>query len=194
VADLPLALDGPLAERLAHALDQEGKIPRTLEALGPVADRDVCLLDGGEGLRATQLRELGARPRWDGVPAAADVVLGLWSAIRGGDPAEIAAAEALARPGGRLLVVHDYGRDDVSRLLGDRDEPLAWSRRDGPFLGAGFRIRVVHCFWTFEDLEALRGFVTDAFGAAGEALAASVQRPRLSYNIAVYHRTVGAAQ
>jgi hypothetical protein len=191
VADLPLDLDGSLAGRLAHALDREGRIPRALEALGPVADRDVAILDGGEGLRAAQLRAIGARVRWDGQPGAADVVLGLWSAVRGGQPHDVAAAERLARPGGRLLLVHDYGRDDVSRLLGEPAEPLAWSRRDGPFLGAGFRIRVIHCFWTFDDLEALRSFVADAFGAAALAVVESVQRPRLSYNIAVYHRTVG---
>ena len=162
MADLPLALDGSLADRLAHALDQEAKIPRALEALGPVADRDVALMDGGDGLRAAQL------------------------------PEDIAAAERLTRPGGRVLLVHDYGRDDVSRLLGEPNEPLAWSRRDGPFLGAGFRIRVVHCFWTFEDLAALRGFLTEAFGSAGAAVADTVHRPRLSYNVAVYHRTVGA--
>jgi hypothetical protein len=192
VADLPFALDGSLAGRLARALDREGKIPRALEALGPIADRDVALLDGGEGLRADQLRELGARVRWDDAPGAADVVVGLWTAVRGGDPADIAAAERLARPGGRLLLVHDYGRDDVSRLLDEPPEPLAWSRRDGPFLANGFRVRVIHCFWTFDDPDELRAFVVDAFGAAGEAVAATVQRPRLSYNIAVYHRTVGA--
>jgi hypothetical protein len=192
VADLPLALDGPLAGRLARALDREARIPRALEALGPVADRDIALLDGAAGLRATQLAELGARVRWDDAPGAADVVVGLWSAVRGGAEPDIAEAERLARPGGRLLLVHDYGRDDVSRLLGEPPEPLEWSRRDGPFLGSGFRIRVIHCFWTFDGLEELRAFVTDAFGAAGAAVAETVQRPRLSYNIAVYHRTVGA--
>ena len=192
MADLPLSLDAALAGRLARALDREAKIPRALEALGPVADRDVTLLDGGDGLRAAQLRELGARVRWDDEPAAADVVIGLWNAVPGAEPAAVAEAEALARPGGRLLVVHDYGRDDVSTLLGDPPEPLAWSRRDGPFLAAGFRVRVIHCFWTFDDLDELRSFLAEAFGAAGETLAATLQRPRLSYNIAVYHRTVGA--
>jgi hypothetical protein len=186
-----VTLDATLAARLARALDREAKIPRALEALGPVVDREVTLLDGGDGLRAGQLRDLGARVRWDDEPGAADVVIGLWSALPGADPDEVARAETLARPGGRLLVVHDYGRDDVSRLLGDRPGPLAWSRRDGPFLGAGFRVRVVHCFWTFDDLDELRAFLADAFGAAGETLGASLQRPRLSYNIAIYHRTVG---
>lgn len=191
MSDLPIDLDAGLADRLARALDREAKIPRALEALGPVAGRDVVLLDGVDGLRAAQLRELGARIRSDRTPGSADVVIGLWSALRGADAADIAAAEALARPGGRLLIVHDYGRDDVERLLGERPEMTAWSRRDGPFLGQGFKVRVVHCFWTFDDVDDQRSFLEAAFGEAGTVVAAAATRPRLSYNIAVYHRTVG---
>ena len=201
MADLPIALDASLAGRLQGALDPDGKIVRALEALGPLADRDVILLDGTDGdLRSTQLRALGARVRpaprtgddgWDAPSTSADTVVGLWSALRGAIPSEVDRASSLARPGGRLLAVHDYGRDDVARLLGDPAEPLDWSRRDGPFLGAGFRIRVVHCFWSFADLEATRSFLEDAFGSAGREVGATLQRPRLSYNIAVYHRTIG---
>ena len=43
MADVPLELDAALEGRLARALDIEGKIPRTLEALGPVSGRDVVL-------------------------------------------------------------------------------------------------------------------------------------------------------
>ena len=107
------------------------------------------------------------------------------------DPAELAAADHLLRPEGRLLVVHDYGRDDVSRLRGDLPEYRLWSRRDGPFLSAGFRIRVIHCFWTFADLAAATAFLAAAFPSTGEAVAAELKRPRLSYNVAVYHRTRG---
>jgi hypothetical protein len=31
--------------------------------------------------------------------------------------------------------------------------------------------------------------VSSAFGTVGEAFAATLNRPRLSYNVAVYHRT-----
>ena len=65
MADLPIGLADQLGERLSHVLDVEGKIPRALDALGPVAGRDVILLDGADGIRARQLRELGARvARW----------------------------------------------------------------------------------------------------------------------------------
>lgn len=200
MADLPIDLGDGLAERLARVLDVEGKIPRALEALGPVGGRDVLLLDGADGIRTRQLAELGARVKLaDGsAPAgidapddSADVVIGLWSSLRGAEPAEIADAERVLRPGGRLLVVHDYGRDDVSRLRGDRLEYGTWGRRGGPFLAHGFRVRVVHCFWTFESLDEATDFLEAAFGEVGRDVAAGLKRPRLSYNVAVYHRTVG---
>jgi hypothetical protein len=114
-----------------------------------------------------------------------------WSAFRGVDAGELAEAARIVRPGGRLLVVHDYGRDDVSRLRGDLPEYRLWSQRDGPFLSAGFRIRVIHCFWTFPELGDAQAFLRAAFGDAGEPVASGLRRPRLTYNVAVYHRTRG---
>jgi SAM-dependent methyltransferase len=198
VADLPIDLDAEGSELLARVIDVEGKIPRALEALGPVGDRDVILVDGPDGMRARQLTELGARvtlvdssgpARFDAPDASADVVVACWSAFRGAPTDEVAEADRLLRPGGRLLVVHDYGRDDVSRLLGEREAYGAWSHRGGPFLGKGFKIRVVHCWWTFETLAVAREFLGSAFGDPGRDLAETLTRPRLSYNVAVYHRT-----
>ena len=198
MADLPIELDAAREGRLARALDVEGKIPRALESLGPVAGRDVLLVDGpADGIRARQLAELGATVgvAADGLAGAAadsaDVVVSCWSGFCGVDPTEMAAAERALRPGGRLLVLHDYGRDDVSSLRGDRPEYGAWSRRDGPFLRGGFKIRVLHCFWTFDSIEDGRAFLADAFGAAGDAVGAGMTRPRITYNVAVYHRTFG---
>jgi hypothetical protein len=203
MAELPIELEDGLNERLARILDVEGKIPRALEALGPIAGRDVLLLDGREGIRAEQLRDLGARVsfacarRADGSvgfgarDASADVVISLWSSFRGAAPDELAEARRVLRPAGRLLVVHDYGRDDVSHLRGVLPEYGPWSKRGGPFLSDGFKVRVVHCFWTFESLEAGGAFLVAAFADAGRAVAARLKRPRLSYNVAIYHRTFG---
>jgi hypothetical protein len=199
MADLPVELDAPLAATLMAALDPEGKIPRALEALGPVSGRDVLAVEDGRAGRSRELEARGARLRTVATLADAaeladesmDVVVGWWSFLRSIDPHELAAVDRLLRPGGRLLVVHDYGRDDVSRLLGERPEYGEWSRRDGPFLSSGFWIRVLHCWWSFESLDAMRAFLEEAFGEAGRAVAEGVKRPRLSYNVAVYHRTRG---
>ncbi len=199
MADLPLDLPDQLGTRLSSAFDIEGKIPRALEALGPVAGRDVLLLDSGDGIRAGQLRELGARvslanvgPAGFGVPGeSADVVVSLWSSFRGAAPLEIAEAERVLRPGGRLLVLHDYSRDDVSHLTDDRPEYRLWSHKSGPFLGGGFKVRVLHCFWTFDSMTDCADFLVTAFGDAGRAVANGLKRPRLIYKVAIYHRTFG---
>jgi hypothetical protein len=203
VADHPDARTSPLADRLRGAIDREAKIPHALDALGPISGRDVFLLDDATGL-ADRLTESGARvtpitagdlssPDAAASAGTADVLVVAWTAFRGPTPEESAGAQALLRPGGRLLVIHDYGRDDVSRLYGPRPEYGEWSRRDGPFLGHGFKIRVVHSFWTFDSIEEARDLLVAGFGVAGERLGADLTRPRLSYNVAVYHRSFGAA-
>jgi hypothetical protein len=201
VADLPFEpANAALAARLLRSLDVEGKVIRAIEALGPVGGREVILLGGGTA-RAQQLEDLGAKVSpvadWTGhierPDASADAAVSFWSGFRTSSLDELLEADRVLRHAGRLLVVHDYGRDDVSRLRGDLPEYRSWSRRDGWFLRNGFRIRVVHCFWTFGTMEEAAVFLAEAFGAGGLALLATLKRPRLSYNVAVYHRTRGGA-
>ncbi len=197
MADFPMELDPALEGRLARALDIEGKIPRAFEALGPVADRDVLLLDGIDGgIRATQLTGLAARVTAGASDRLApdhafDVAISCWRPFLDPTPEAVADVARVLRPEGRLLVLHDYGRDDVSRLRGDRPEYGLWSRRDGPFLRGGFKVRVLHCFWTFDSIEDGQQFLDEAFGAVGREVGAGMTRPRLTYNVAVYHRTLG---
>ena len=63
VSDLPVTLPDPLARRLAAALDVEGKIPRALDALGPLAGREVAWVGNETGTLADRLIALGASVR-----------------------------------------------------------------------------------------------------------------------------------
>ena len=202
VADLPIDLGEGLAEHFARVLDVEAKIPRALDALGSLSGSEVLLLDGADGIRARQLTELGARVSFakadgpagiDAPDASVDCIVGMWTAFRGLTDDERREAARVLRPDGRFLVVLDYGRDDVSRLRGDRPEYGVLSRRDGPFLRGGFKVRVVHCFWTFPSLDEAQTFLDAGFGDVGRTVATSLKRPRLSYNVAVYHRAFGGA-
>jgi hypothetical protein len=199
MSDLPVSLPAELEPAFVAAFDPPGKLVSAIAALGPVADRDVIVVDAASGPILAGLAAAGARVstqpassplRLDARDGSADVVLGLWSSFRGVDPRELAEVDRVPRPEGRLLVVHDYGRDDVSRLYpADRVEYGAWSHRFGPFLTGGFRVRVVHCFWEFESQEAAAAFLAAAFGDPGTVVAPTLKRARLSHNIAVYHRS-----
>jgi hypothetical protein len=198
MANLPIALPESIQPAFLRAMDPTRKVVAGIAALGPIDGRDVLVIDADGGPIVDGLRAAGARVhyaaltrplRLDATDASVDVVVGLWTAFRGVASADIAEAERVLRPEGRLLVVHHYGRDDVARLLGDLPEFGAWSHRSGPFLTGGFRVRVVHCFWEFDSLEDTAAFLDAAFGERGSALAASLKRPRLSWNVAIYHRT-----
>jgi hypothetical protein len=199
MSDLPVSLPAGLEPAFLAAFDPPGKLVAAIAALGPIAERDVLVVGAADGPIVRGLAEAGARLSTDpgdqspfrlvAADGTVDVVVGLWTAFRGVDPAETAEVDRVLRPDGRHLVVHDYGRDDVSRLYpADRPEYGAWSHRFGPFLKDGaFRVRVVHCFWEFESPEATAAFLEATFGGPGNAVAATLKRPRLSYNVAGYH-------
>jgi hypothetical protein len=183
-----------------RAVDAEGRLPAALQALGPVMDRDVAVLDDVGGPGSRRLLALGAWVRsapdtgLGGLPDGSADVLVAWR--RGFSPvsdewqADLAEAGRVLRGEGRLLVVKDYGRDEVTALLGDEArarELVSFSHPKGPFLGAGFRVRVIHCWWHWGSLEEATQELVATFGEEARPVAEAMRRPRLSYKVAVYH-------
>lgn len=208
MADLPFEpADAGSTQQLLRVVDAEGKIPRALGAHGPFAGRDVTLF-GASPERARWLTESGARltvvpdtaaPETMPAPGSADVVMAFWAAFDG--PARedsLASAQRLLRPDGRLLVVLDYGRDDLDVIRGPEATAslVASSRRDGWFLSRGFRVRVIHTFWHFETIEEGGALLRAAYGPAAEPAIGRLRRPRVAHNVAIYHwtRDVDAAR
>lgn len=205
MADLPFTFTSRrLASRLASVVDCDRKIPRAFADLGQVEGRDVVVLRADGNLRVAQLRELGARVTGcagDGeelLPRCADVVIRCWGesgAVAAPGPAALEAAERLLRPGGRLILLADYGRDDVARLRPEGETPevyRALRERDATFADWGYRLRVIHGWWAFPSVEDASEFLTEAFGERGRLVAAGMRRPRLSHKIVIYHRSLGS--
>jgi hypothetical protein len=193
-------VDPQLPEPLVRAVDAEGRLPAALQALGPVMGRDVAVLDGADGPGSRRLLALGAWVRTapdaglPGLPDGSADVLVAWR--RGFSPAsdawqdDLSEASRVLRGEGRLLVVKDYGRDEVTALLGDETrarELVSFSNPKGPFLGAGFRVRVIHCWWHWGSLEEASEELIATFGEGARQVAEGMRRPRLSYKVAVYH-------
>jgi hypothetical protein len=173
VVELPIRFEDPeLQAQLGRAVDAGGRIDRALDALGPFEPTTLAFWP------------LTGDPR----PTAG-----------GPDPAPgwIAGLESSAGPGGRIIVVEDYGRDDVTDLLGGAERAqrlVEWSRRQGPFLSRGFRVRVLHCWWQWPSLEEAAAFLEAAFAVRGREVAAAMRRPRLEWKVAVYHRSGDGAR
>ena len=189
-------------ERLARLLDVEAKIPRASRpwvrsrvatSCSSMAPMGSAPDNSPSSARGSRSPTADGPARLDAPDASADVLVGLWTAFRGCRAGRSAGrGRRVLRPGGRLLVVHDYGRDDVSRLRGDLPEyglleparrAVPARRLPGPgrplLLDVRRRSRTRRTSWR------------DAFGAVGRGVAAGMKRPRLSYNVAVYHRTFG---
>jgi SAM-dependent methyltransferase len=128
--------------------------------------------------------------------SAVDIVL--TSSILPDDGALPAIAEAfrVLRPGGRLIVIGYYGRDDVAALL----EPEivaqameATQRRTGWWLRNGFKIKVVYARVDRTDSELAHEMLPRLYGDRGRAYLMGPHRPFLRLNLGLYHRSVPGA-
>ena len=129
-----------------------------------------------------------ALPLRDG---AVDVVL--TSAIEPDDASLPIVAEALRvlRPGGRLVAMGYYGRDDVGALL----EPevaeharAATHHRGGWWLRNGFKIKVVHARLDLGDAATAHELLPRLYGDRGRAFLMGPHPASLRLNLGLFHR------
>lgn len=105
----------------------------------------------------------------------------------------IEEAERVLRPGGRLIVVGYYGRDDVAALLEPEVVAQAMDathRRTGWWLRNGFKIKVVHARVDLAEPELAHALLPRLFGDRGRAYLMGPHRPSLRLNLGLYHRAV----
>ena len=99
----------------------------------------------------------------------------------------------MLRPGGRLVVIGYYGRDDVAPLLepeGSMARAIeATQRRTGWWLRHGFKIKVVHSRVDLGDTELAHELLPRLYGDRGRAYLMAPHRPSLRLNLGLYHRS-----
>jgi SAM-dependent methyltransferase len=134
-----------------------------------------------------------ALPLRDG---AVDIVLN--GHIEAHDDALPAIQESLRvlRPGGRLVVIGYYGRDDVSCLFDPEVVARAreaTQRRTGWWLRNGFKIKVVHTRLDLRDADAARQILPRVYGDRGSAYLETDHPPMPELKLALYHLAKPAA-
>jgi SAM-dependent methyltransferase len=122
---------------------------------------------------------------------AVDIVL---HGLIGPDDASLpAVAEALRvlKPGGRLVVIGYYGRDDVAPLL----EPEvvaaarhATARRVGWWTRHGFKIKVVHARLDLRDQEMAMDLLPRLYGDRARAFLMAPHPAQPELKLGLYHR------
>ena len=122
---------------------------------------------------------------------AVDIVLSSDIVPEDGSFPAIAEAMRVLRPGGRLIVIGYYGRDDVAPLL----EPEtvagvvdATQRRTGWWLRNGFKIKVVHSRVDLRDAALAHELLPRLFGDRGRAYLMGPHRDFLRLKLGLYHR------
>jgi SAM-dependent methyltransferase len=121
---------------------------------------------------------------------AVDIVLTSLIDPDDGSLPAIEEARRVLRPGGRLIVIGHYGRDDVSSLL--EPEVVAHAmeatrRRTGWWLRHGFKIKVVHARLDLGDSVTAHDLLPRLYGDRGRAYLMQGHGPSIRLNLGLFH-------
>ncbi|MDQ3881494.1 MAG: class I SAM-dependent methyltransferase [Chloroflexota bacterium] len=127
--------------------------------------------------------------------AAVDVVLSGEIEPDDGSLARVTEALRVLRPGGHLIVMSNYGRDEASRLLEPElvERAIAASHhRTGWWRRHGFRIKVIHTRIDLRDADTAHELLPRLYGDRARAFLMGPHRPSLELKVALYHRQKAA--
>lgn len=103
----------------------------------------------------------------------------------------IAEGLRVLRPGGRLVVIGYYGRDDVASLLEPETVAQAMEatqRRTGWWQRHGFKIKVVHARVDVSDADLAHQLLPRLYGDRGRAYLMGPHGTSLRLNLGLFHR------
>ena len=120
---------------------------------------------------------------------AVDVAYATWAYFFGpGSEAGLREVERVVHPGGHIVVVQNYGRDELSQLWPPNEaECETWPPW---FQEQGFACQVVDTVWRFRTIDEALAVLEFLWGEGARTHVLQQEKTEFGYKVAVYHRVV----